>query len=101
MGGARLSWVLAGCGLLGLACGQGHEVPKLVAHRGDSMFAPENTIEAFVSADLKTADVLETDVFMSADGEVMCIHDTTVTRTTDQIGRVDSFTVSAAGAPKS
>ena len=80
--------------LVGMASGQGGPVPLLVAHRGDSTFFPENTLEAFASADAKTADILETDVYLSGDGEVMAIHDSTVTRTTDRTGRVDSFTVS-------
>ena len=68
------------------------ENPLLVAHRGDSIAAPENTLEAFASAHEKGADVLETDVFLSSDGVVVCIHDTTVTRTTEATGRVDSYT---------
>eukprot|EP01045_Picozoa_sp_COSAG04_P046264 COSAG04_NODE_16655_length_492_cov_1.872774_2_plen_80_part_01 len=42
------------------------ENPLLVAHRGDSIAAPENTLEAFASAHEKGADVLETDVFLSS-----------------------------------
>ena len=37
--------------VVGVASGQGgHPVPLLVAHRGDSTFFPENTLEAFASA---------------------------------------------------
>ena len=68
------------------------ENPLLVAHRGDSLPFPENTLEAFVSADEKGADVLECDVYLSSDGVVMVIHDSTVTRTTEAVGRVDSYT---------
>jgi glycerophosphoryl diester phosphodiesterase len=68
------------------------ENPLLVAHRGDSIAYPENTMEAFVSAYRKGADVLECDVYLSSDGVVMIIHDATVTRTTEAMGRVDSYT---------
>eukprot|EP01043_Picozoa_sp_COSAG02_P022402 COSAG02_NODE_1164_length_14157_cov_2.925096_2_plen_359_part_00 len=67
------------------------ENPLLVAHRGDSLPYPENTMEAFVSAHRKGADVLECDVYLSSDGVVMIIHDSTVTRTTEATGRVDSY----------
>eukprot|EP01047_Picozoa_sp_COSAG01_P101331 COSAG01_NODE_31082_length_604_cov_0.835644_1_plen_138_part_01 len=62
--------------------------PELIAHRGDSIAYPENTLEAFISALVKGADVIETDVFLTADGIVVCIHDTTVTRTTEATGAV-------------
>ena len=68
------------------------ENPLLVAHRGDSIAYPENTMEAFVSAHQKGADVLECDVYLSSDGVVMIIHDSTVTRTTEATGRVGSYT---------
>lgn len=61
----------------------------LVAHRGGSRLAPENTIEAFRSAiDDWRADMLEMDVRLSSDGEVIVIHDETVDRTTDGKGRI-------------
>jgi glycerophosphoryl diester phosphodiesterase len=63
--------------------------PLLVAHRGGARLAPENTLAAFQRAvDLWRADILETDVHLSADGEVVVIHDPTVDRTTDGTGRV-------------
>jgi hypothetical protein len=67
--------------------------PELIAHRGDSIAYPENTLEAFMSAFVKGADVIETDVFLTADGIVVCIHDTTVTRTTEATGAVSSYTL--------
>ena len=63
--------------------------PLLVAHRGGSKLAPENTLSAFRQAvDAWHADVLEMDVHLSADGEVVVIHDGTVDRTTDGVGAV-------------
>jgi glycerophosphoryl diester phosphodiesterase len=63
--------------------------PLLFAHRGGARLAPENTMEAFRGAvDDWGADVLETDVHLSADGELVVIHDDTVDRTTDGTGAV-------------
>ena len=61
--------------------------PLLMAHRGGSALAPENTLEAFRRAlEWWRADVLEVDVQPTADGEVVVIHDATVDRTTDGTG---------------
>ena len=53
------------------------------AHRGASGMAPENTAAAFELAIAEGADCIETDVQLSADGELVIIHDVTLTRTTD------------------
>jgi len=67
----------------------------LVAHRGGSKLAPENTVMAFERAVRDWgADMLEMDVHLSADGEVVVIHDETLDRTTDGVGRVDQTTMS-------
>jgi len=67
--------------------------PLLVAHRGGAALAPENTLEAFVSAVQRWgADMLELDVHLSRDGEVVVIHDPTVDRTTDGSGAVADLT---------
>ena len=63
-----------------------------VAHRGDSLFAPENTVSAFSSA-IGKADLVEFDVHMSADGHFVVIHDSTVDRTTDGSGSVSGLTL--------
>ncbi len=63
--------------------------PLLIAHRGGAKLGPENTVAAFRQAvDDWDADVLEMDVRLSADGEVIVIHDETVDRTSDGTGRV-------------
>jgi glycerophosphoryl diester phosphodiesterase len=68
--------------------------PLLVAHRGGSLLAPENTIEAFrMARDSWWADMLELDVRLTSDGEVVVIHDATVDRTTDGSGPVADFTL--------
>lgn len=55
----------------------------IIAHRGASGYAPENTMAAFEKALQMKADYIELDVQMSKDGELVIIHDTTVNRTTD------------------
>lgn len=51
------------------------ELPKLIAHRGASHAAPENTLAAFKLAWDEGADGIEGDFQLTADGEVVCIHD--------------------------
>src|SRR6478752_8298277 len=50
------------------------------AHRGARLIEPENTISAFCVALDQGASGLETDVWLSADGEVVCVHDPVVSR---------------------
>jgi glycerophosphoryl diester phosphodiesterase len=59
-----------------------------MAHRGNRVACPENTIASFRRAFLDGADILETDLHLTADGVFMCIHDGTVDRTTDGHGAV-------------
>lgn len=66
--------------------------PVIFAHRGASVHAPENTIAAFEMALEQGADGIELDVKLSADGEVVVIHDPTVDRTTGAHGRVKDMT---------
>lgn len=63
--------------------------PLLIAHRGGSALAPENTLLALERAvQWWGADVLELDVRPTRDGEVVVIHDATLQRTTDGSGAV-------------
>lgn len=55
---------------------------EYVAHRGASYAAPENTLAAAELAWKVGADAAEVDVYLSADGRVMVIHDATTRRTT-------------------
>jgi glycerophosphoryl diester phosphodiesterase len=50
-------------------------IPKVIAHRGASASAPENTLPAFELAWKEGADGIECDVRLTADGQVVCIHD--------------------------
>jgi glycerophosphoryl diester phosphodiesterase len=66
--------------------------PLLIGHRGGAGLAPENTLLAFQrAAEWWHADMIELDVHASADGQCMVIHDPTVERTTNGVGRVDSL----------
>jgi glycerophosphoryl diester phosphodiesterase len=68
--------------------------PLLIAHRGGSALAPENTLAAFRRAlDWWRADLLEIDVQPTRDGDALVIHDPTLGRTTDGSGPVIAHTV--------
>lgn len=55
--------------------------PLVVGHRGAPAHAPENTLAAFRRAIEDGAQLLECDVHLSADGEVVVMHDETIDRT--------------------
>lgn len=65
---------------------------EIVAHRGASGYAPENTIVAFDKAVDMNADYIEMDVQRSQDGKLVVIHDLTVDRTTNGTGKVKDLT---------
>jgi glycerophosphoryl diester phosphodiesterase len=62
--------------------------PTIIAHRGASAYAPENTMAAFKKAIELSADGIEFDVKCTRDGEMVIIHDQTLERTTDGMGKV-------------
>jgi glycerophosphoryl diester phosphodiesterase len=62
--------------------------PLVIGHRGASAHAPENTLASFELAIRDKADAIEFDVKLSADKKVIIIHDATVDRTTNGIGKV-------------
>jgi len=64
----------------------------MVAHRGASAYAPENTMAAFRQALAMNADYIELDVQLSKDGRLVVLHDATVDRTTDGKGEVRDLT---------
>lgn len=65
----------------------------IIAHRGASAHAPENTIESFRLAKDLGADYIELDIQMSKDGHLIVMHDLTVDRTTDGTGNVKDLTL--------
>jgi glycerophosphoryl diester phosphodiesterase len=66
--------------------------PAWAAHRGGAALWPENSLLAFKNAIASGADLLEFDVRLAKDGEVVVIHDASLERTTDGVGRVDEMT---------
>lgn len=61
--------------------------PWVIAHRGDSAFAPENTLDAARLAREKGADGWEFDVQLTRDGIPVVLHDESLARTTDAASR--------------
>jgi glycerophosphoryl diester phosphodiesterase len=68
--------------------------PLVIAHRGFSGIAPENTIAAIKLAMERGVDMIEIDVHQSKDGVPVVIHDKTIDRTTNGTGRVAAHTYS-------
>jgi len=83
-----LPWLLAA-----LALGSPAVAVDLVAHRGASHDAPENTLAAHTLAWAQGADLVETDVHLTRDGELIVIHDKTTPRTTGRPGVVAELTL--------
>jgi len=54
--------------------------PLVIAHRGGALLAAENSAEAFRLAAAARADAVETDVRMTADGALVCLHDADLQR---------------------
>jgi glycerophosphoryl diester phosphodiesterase len=71
--------------------------PLVIAHRGASAIAPENTLRSFKLAVLLGADGIELDVHLSADGQPVVIHDRRLDRTTNASGPVSRLTASQLG----
>ncbi|MBQ1892757.1 MAG: glycerophosphodiester phosphodiesterase [Clostridia bacterium] len=66
---------------------------RILAHRGASFYAPENTMPSFELALEQGADGVELDVHFSKDGELVVMHDERVDRTTDGKGFIKDFTL--------
>ena len=64
---------------------------EIIAHRGFSARAPENTLAAIDAAIEAGADAVECDVHTSADGVPVVLHDATVDRTTNGTGAVQEM----------
>jgi len=67
--------------------------PKIFAHRGASIKAPENTLKAFDLAIKERANGIEFDTRLSADKVIVVIHDGTINRTSNSSGKVNSLTL--------
>lgn len=67
--------------------------PIVVAHRGASGEAPENTLEAFAVAVEQGCRYLETDAHVTKDGVVVAFHDRRLDRATDRRGAIEALTI--------
>jgi glycerophosphoryl diester phosphodiesterase len=65
------------------AVGEPPSRPWVVAHRGASAYAPENTVPAFRLAAEQGATFVEIDIQRTKDGAIVVLHDLTLERTTD------------------
>ena len=70
-----------------------HEVPRLLAHRGAAEAATENGLQAFKYAIENGITGFETDFRLTADGEVVVMHDSDIQRTTTGSGLVEELTL--------
>jgi len=69
---------------------------KIIAHRGASCLAPENTVASANLAWEKGADGVEADIYLTKDNKVICIHDSNTKRTTGEdykVAETDSKTL--------
>lgn len=71
---------------------------RMVAHRGASKYAPENTIPAYKAAIDAGYWGVETDIQLTKDGTWVLIHDDTIDRTSDGTGTVRNMTFSEVRA---
>jgi glycerophosphoryl diester phosphodiesterase len=67
--------------------------PWVIAHRGASGHAPENTFAAFERAIALGAEFIETDLHLTRDARFVAIHDSALERTTSGRGAVRDFTL--------
>ncbi|MEJ7862911.1 MAG: glycerophosphodiester phosphodiesterase family protein [Pyrinomonadaceae bacterium] len=68
------------------------EKPLIIAHRGASALAPENTLAAFGQAIRDGAEGIELDVRLAKDGVPVVIHDADLKRLADKKGHISSYT---------
>jgi len=71
------------CGLILMATTSA-DAQRIVAHRGASFDAPENTLAAFNLAWEQGADAIEGDFFLTSDQQIVCIHDEKTKRTSGE-----------------
>jgi len=70
-------------------------MPIAIAHRGDPIAQRENTLAAFAAAVRQGADMVELDLRRTSDGEIVVLHDATLTRLWGMARRVDEIELAA------
>ena len=68
------------------------QYPLVIAHAGSKLY-PTDTMYAFERYAAMGVDILEMDANMTADGEIVVIHDKTLERTTDGSGAISEMTL--------
>jgi glycerophosphoryl diester phosphodiesterase len=90
-----LKLMTACCFVSAIAIAQTAPAPKkivVIAHRGEHLHHPENTLPAFQAAIDAGADYYELDVRTTSDDKFVLMHDSTVDRTTNGTGKVSALT---------
>lgn len=72
--------------------------PLITGHRGMPSQVDENTLEGARAAVAVGADAVENDIYMTTDGHLVIMHDTTVNRTTNGTGAIESMTLAQVQA---
>ncbi|WP_169513886.1 glycerophosphodiester phosphodiesterase [Halalkalibacillus halophilus] len=70
-----------------------NEGPLVISHRAGDLIAPGNTMTAIQMSHDLGVDIVEVDIHITADGELVLLHDPTVDRTTDGEGAIIDFTL--------
>jgi glycerophosphoryl diester phosphodiesterase len=83
-----LKFIWLSFGVMGFA-----KEPLIIAHRGASADAPENTLAAFKLGWEQGADAVELDIHQSSDGKIVVIHDATTKRTAGLEGEISKLTL--------
>src|SRR5687768_6527959 len=73
-------------------------MPLIIAHRGASKHAPENTFAAFKRAIDAGADGIELDVRLAKDGVAVVFHDSTLKRIAGRKGKIEHYTSAELGS---
>ena len=94
--------LVLGVALLLLPAGRGlaQGPPLIAAHRGGAGLWPEASLGAFKNAIALSVDFLEFDLHLTADGQVVVIHDPTLDRTTTARGAVRDLTLAELGSAR-
>lgn len=67
---------------------------KIISHRGESNYAPENTMSAFYLAYLNNTDGIELDIRKTKDNVIVINHDKTIDRTSNGAGKIENLSYS-------
>ncbi|MCX5771701.1 MAG: glycerophosphodiester phosphodiesterase family protein [Candidatus Hydrogenedentes bacterium] len=84
---------MTGCATTGFRAGAPDGAIDVIAHRGASAYAPENTLASFKLARELNADWFELDCTLTKDGQVIVIHDDDTERTASVPGKVAKMTL--------